>query len=322
MNKKAVATFLIAMVLVAGAILLGIRAVQSGFFTNLFSKEETNETTVVLDTNITEATTTAPEVVNFQSEADAYNYVANYCSQNNIDLSLYPQRIFGLFVRNPNALEFVLNYPLHVNAETPTTEETEVTGDVDISEETTAETVEETIEEAETTIPSIVTLEGEISTARVTTLYTWDERWGYTTYGNGDFCFTGSAPTCVSIAAMYLLRNPAFSPQWVAEYSMNNGYCDENCDGSHESSLVGDGGFGLGINVTQIPASDEDRIKRNLDVPNLIICDVGDHYIILISYEEENFTVIDPTSEYDTNRTWSWSELSGRLEGLWVYRVL
>ena len=102
---------------------------------------------------------------------------------------------------------------------------------------------------------------------------------------------------------------------------MNNGYCSSDCDGGSEAALISDGGFNLGIDVTEITI-DEDRIKRNLDCPNPIICDVGDHYIILLSYDEENFTVIDPTSETDTNRTWTWTELQGRLRRLWVYRIM
>ena len=303
MNKKTVAIFLILMVLCAGAILLGIRLVQGG----VFEKKTTVESTILSEVTTTASSETSiEETVSFATEADAINYIMNYASTNSIDFTLYPQPIYRLLVKNPSALDFVLNYPMNV-----TSASSPVEGDEN----------SENDEELPTPTP-IVSLDGTVSTARITPLYTWDSRWGYTEYGNGTFCFTGSAPTCVSMVAMYLLRNPAFSPSWVAAYSMGNGYCNSECDGSSEAALVGDGGYGLGINVTQIPASDPERIKRNLDVPNPIICDVGDHYIILISYEEDDFTVIDPTSEYDTNRTWSWSELSSRLEGLWVYRVL
>ncbi len=323
MNKKAVLTFLISMVVMASVILLVIRGVQSGFFGSLVAKKPAETSAEITVISSSETAETTPEVINFLTEAEAMNYVSNYASENGIDISLYPQPLYGLLVRNPDALEFVLNYPLHVIQPTAVpVETTSIETDEDGETVETSATSATTEEETTASVTEIVSLEGDVSTARITPLYTWDSRWGYTEYGNGRFCFTGSAPTCVSIVAMYLLRNAAFSPQWIAAYSMNNGYCNENCDGSHESALVADGGFGLGINVTQIPASDEDRIKRNLDVPNPIICDVGDHYIILLSYEEEEFTVIDPTSEYDTNRTWSWTELSQRLEGLWVYRVL
>ncbi len=306
MNKKSVIIFLLAMILTSGVILIGIKVYQSVVFGSIFTKETgASFSFEVVETEST--TATEPQVVEFLTEADARNYVANYATANGIDISLYPDRIYNGLYRNPNALQFVLDYPLYA-VPAPTNVPVEEGGET---------------EETDASMPQdIVSLEGQVSTARLTPLWTYDERWGYTRYGNDSFCFTGSAPTCVSICAMYLLRNAAFSPQWIAEYSMNNGYCDETCDGSHESALVGDGGFGLGINVTQIPASDPERIKRNLDVPNPIICDVGDHYIILVSYEEDEFTVIDPTSEYDTNRTWSWTELSTRLEGLWVYRVL
>ena len=45
----------------------------------------------------------------------------------------------------------------------------------------------------------------------------WDERWGYESYGSGFIGTSGCGPTCLSMAAVYLTKNPEYSPLFVAK---------------------------------------------------------------------------------------------------------
>lgn len=53
----------------------------------------------------------------------------------------------------------------------------------------------------------------------------WDERWGYEPYGSGFIGTSGCGPTCLSMAAVYLSKNAAFSPLYVAHMAEQYGYC-------------------------------------------------------------------------------------------------
>lgn len=85
---------------------------------------------------------------------ETYTALEAFARQHDLRLSDWPDELVELLERNPDAEEFVLNYPLKK------TERFEI----DLSG-----------------LPS-----GEIPL-----LFQWDERWGYTTYGDGLMGLTG-----------------------------------------------------------------------------------------------------------------------------------
>ena len=109
---------------------------------------------------------------------------------------------------------------------------------------------------------------------------------------------------------------------------MNNGYYDYEDNSGTYWSLMTDGAYGLGIDVVEI-TTEEDRMKRNLDVGNPIIAIVGEgqftdggHFIVITGYTDEGFTINDPNSIANSERIWSFEELEQEVITLWVFRIL
>lgn len=234
------------------------------------------------------------------NSSDALQVITEYAQANNIDINSYPQEIVNMFVVFPDAYDFITQYP------------------------------EQIVEYGEDSFYTYPDISGEISKVVVPRLYQWDTRWGYRDYCGQLFATNGSGPTCVAIAAIYFLGNTDFTPAWIMDYAINNSYCDVNGGGTYRT-LITSGASGLGIDVVQITV-DEDRIKRNLDVGNLVVCSMGmgyfsnfyetEHYIIITGYNDEGFTVIDPASRTRTEQTWAWEFLASSMNIPWVYRIM
>ena len=83
----------------------------------------------------------------------------------------------------------------------------------------------------------------------------------------------------------------------------------------------------MGLEVTELPL-DETRMKKNLELGNPIICIMGPgdftttgHYIVLRGLEDGKFVVNDPNSKTNSERLWSYEEISGQIKNLWACRL-
>ena len=249
--------------------------------------------TVGSDVEATSVLSTDPSSVQITSVDDARSVITDFAEDNGLSLADYPEDMVNLLARNPETLDYVLNFPLH---------EPEADPDIDLS--------------------------GEVSRVQIPRLYQWDMRWGYKIYGSGPMGLTGCGPTCLSMVAIYLLGNTDMNPAWMADYAMNNGYYDYEDNSGTYWSLMTDGAYGLGIDVVEI-TTEEDRMKRNLDVGNPIIAIVGEgqftdggHFIVITGYTDEGFTINDPNSIANSERVWSFEELEQEVITLWVFRIL
>ena len=231
--------------------------------------------------------------IQINSADDARAVISAFADENGLSLADYPEGMVNLLANNPEAIDYVLNYPLH---------EAEADPDIDLS--------------------------GEVSRVQVPELYQWDVRWGYKIYGSGPMGLTGCGPTCLSMVAIYLTGNTDLNPAWMADYAMNNGYYDYEDNSGSYWSLMTDGAYGLGIDVVEI-TTDEDRMIRNLDVGNPIIAIVGEgqftdggHFIVITGHSDGYFTINDPNSVTNSERLWSFEELEQEIITLWVFRIL
>ena len=187
------------------------------------------------------------------------------------------------------ARQFVLNYPLLKDS----------TPEIDLSE--------------------------HIDTDHVPLLFQWDQRWGYNQYAGELMGLSGCGPTCLSMVCLYLLDDPTYTPKYIAEFAEENGY---SVDGNGSSwTLISSGGVELGLDITEIPL-DENRIIRNLEVGNPIICVVGPgdftttgHFIIMTGYEDGMVTVNDPNSNARSEKLWDLKSVMSQIRNLWVCRV-
>ena len=190
--------------------------------------------------------------------------IREFALENRILITEWPEELVDLLDKNPETKDFVLNYPLLKDS----------APEIDLSE--------------------------HIDTDHVPLLLQWDQRWGYNQYAGELMGLSGCGPTCLSMVCLYLLDDPTYTPKYIAEFAEENGY---SVDGNGSAwTLISSGGVELGLDVTEIPL-DENRIIRNLEVGNPIICVVGPgdftttgHFIIITGYEDGMVTVNDPNS--------------------------
>lgn len=200
-----------------------------------------------------------------------------------------PIELLELLERNPDAEEFVLSYPLKKNQEF----------EIDLTEHLNSET-----------LPLFLQ---------------WDERWGYTVYGSNVMGLTGCGPTCLSMVCLHLLQDANYTPRYVADFAEENGYYVEGSGSAW--TLISEGGETLGLDITEIPL-DENRMMKNLELKNPIICIMGPgdfttagHFIVLAGCKDGKFVVNDPNSITNSERLWSYDELKGQIKNLWVCRL-
>lgn len=213
--------------------------------------------------------------------------VAAYAKNHNLSIEDYPESMIELLGRNPETEKFVMEYPVK--------KDTRFTGNLDEYADCDS----------------------------VPLLLQWDQRWGYSIYGDDVLGITGCGPTCLSMVAIYMLHDTRMNPEWMAEYSTENGYC---VPGNGTSwTLMSKGASGLGLHSTEIPLV-ESRVVANLKEGNPIICIMGPgdftqtgHYIVLTGYEDGKLKVNDPNSEIRSEKLWDFDEIQDQILNLWVF---
>ena len=222
------------------------------------------------------------------SYSDADKIISAFSKEHQLELSDWPDNLRELLEKNPEAEEFVLQYPL-IKDETP---------DIDLSE--------------------------YVGSSEVPLFLQWDERWGYSMYGDNMMGLSGCGPTCLSMVCVYILDDAKYSPLYIADFAQQNGYCVPGNGSSW--TLISEGGILLGLDVTEIPL-DENRIIRNLEAGNPIICIMGPgdfttsgHYIVMTGYEDGKIKVNDPNSPARSDMLWDYDSIKDQIRNLWVCR--
>lgn len=219
--------------------------------------------------------------------AEAAKTVKTFARENGYKASDYPDSLVSLLARNPETEEFVLHYPEHKDKAFPI---------------------------------SLDEYKGEA----VPLFMQWDKRWGYMKYGSDMVAMTGCGPVCLAMAGFYWTQDEAFSPDKMVSYAIEEGYC---VPGNGTSwTLISEGGVKLGLDVTEIPL-DENRINRNLEVGNPIICVMGPgdftttgHYIVMTGLENGLIRVNDPNSYANSEKLWDYDDIYDQIRNLWVIR--
>lgn len=149
----------------------------------------------------------------------------------------------------------------------------------------------------------------------------WDERWGYAPYGSGFIGTSGCGPTCLSMAAVYLTKNAAYSPLFVARLAEKNGYCVPGNGSSW--TLISEGSARLGLTARELPLW-EQSMKNALDDGAVLILALGPgdftssgHFIVVTGYTDGGFSVNDPNSRENSSRLWSYGRLASQISNLW-----
>lgn len=217
---------------------------------------------------------------------DNSNGIAGFAQAHNLTLSDWPDSLVALLDKNPEAADFVLNYPLLKDSEP----------EIDLGE--------------------------YLSCNEVPLFLQWDARWGYSEYGNELMGLSGCGPTCLSMVCFYLLKDPQFTPRYVADFAQQHGYC---LPGNGSSwTLISEGGKMLGLDVIEIPL-DKNRIAGNLEAGNPIICVMGPgdftttgHFIVMTDYVDGKIKINDPNSPIRSSKLWDYDLIKDQIRNLWV----
>lgn len=215
--------------------------------------------------------------------------IERFASENNLSVYDYPGELIELMHSNPETEEFVLHYPVKKD------------------------------------LHQAYSLEECTNCEEVPLLMQWDERWGYEEYAGELMGISGCGPTCLSMVCIYLLNDVTYDPAYIARFSEENGFSDRG-NGS-KWTLISEGGELLGLDVTEIPL-DENRIIRNLEVDNPIICVMGPgdftttgHFVVMTGYENGKISILDPNSRKRSDMTWEYEDISEQIRNLWVCRI-
>ena len=215
--------------------------------------------------------------------------VEAFAKMNSIDFDEYPVEFLELLSRNPETKDFVLSYPL----------EKDIEHEIDLSEYSGSETVPLFLQ--------------------------WDKRWGYAEYGSSVAGLTACGPVCLSMCAYYLTGDEDMSPDNIIDFAIENNYCTEGSGSLW--TLISEGGKKLGFDVEELPLV-KNRIVKNLEKGNPVICVMGEghftttgHFIVLTGIKDGEFTVNDPNSISNSEKTWKYEEICDEIKNLWAISI-
>ena len=279
------------LLLMIGLIRLGVRAVQNT------GNHKSNEKQVEMTALPTAESSDYAVPEGFEEYADQLEKMRKkYPQVENILLNLYEysESMLKLAANNPDALDFVENYPKHKSDIKPS-------GSV----------TQEELDSAENGIPRF---------------QQWDSRWGYLTYGNDNIGINGCGPTCLSMVAAGLLKDTSKSPDAVAEFSVENNYC--TVASGTAWSLMSSGAKKLGLKSESVVVG-RDSIKAALEKKQPVICSMkpGDftttgHFIVLTGLTEDGRLMInDPNSITRSEKRWDIDTIVGQVKSAWTYTV-
>ena len=213
-----------------------------------------------------------------------------FARENGLSMEEWPQEMLTLLEKNPDAEEYVQNYPLLKDTEQP----------IDLSD--------------------------LVGTGEVPLLLQWDARWGYTKYGSGPMGLTACGPTCLSMVSLYFLEDAKYTPRYVADYAQENGHYARGAGTSW--TLMSKGAKDFGLNVDTISPT-KSVIMNNLEAGYLIICAMGPgiftdfgHFILLAGAKDGKAIVHDPNSTTNSAKLWDVAEFKNEISMLWVYKPI
>ena len=299
MNKKIISIVMVALVAGAAVALIIVRNLDKITGPSGSVKPAVvSGMTVGSDVEATSVLSTDPSSVQITSVDDARSVITDFAEENGLSLADYPEDMVNLLARNPETLDYVLNFPLH---------EPEADPDIDLS--------------------------GEVSRVQIPRLYQWDMRWGYKKYGSDAMGLTGCGPTALSMVAMYMLKSDKFTPDYIADFALENGYAVEGSGTSW--NLMDEGAMQLGLyGFDVLPV--EDDMATQLLAGRPLICIMGPghftntgHFIVIKGYEvgdtsegiykNGKFLINDPNCKENTQKKWSFDELQNEIGSVWAY---
>lgn len=201
----------------------------------------------------------------------------------------YPEDLLKMLSRNPDMLDFVLEYP-------------EKRGQV------FADTI------------------GDVEVGEIPLLLQYDQRWGYGAYGASSVVVSGCGPACLAMVAAGLTGDGAITPYAVAQYADQEGYYVYGAGTAW--SLMSRGASRFGVEGEELPLM-KSRMESALEEGRPIICVVGPgdfttsgHFIVITGMRDGKFTVNDPNSTERSGLLWDYETLEPQISNLWAFHAV
>lgn len=209
--------------------------------------------------------------------------INNYAQEHGYSRWDYPDELVKLLESNSETEEFVLNYPEMVS-------------------ESTAEKIDLT-QYTDCKQPPL--------------LMQWDSRWGYMSYNGSVVGLNGSAPTCLSMTAIYKMQDVSLSPVYMADMAVQNGW------ESKPEKLLTEGARSIGLTVAQLPVS-EGKLSSSIQSGATVICMtdgklLSTSVVIYALDESGGYKINDPMSREKSGKTYTYSEISKHIRKMWEY---
>jgi len=212
--------------------------------------------------------------------------VEAFAREHDLPIESWPDQIIELLDRNPEMLQYVLEYPIEYGK----------VHEIDLSE--------------------------YADTEGVPLFMQWDKRWGYLRYGTNLVGLTGCGPTCLSMVAYYYTRDPGMSPDQIVNFAKENGYYSLGAGSAW--TLISEGAGKLGLQAKELSLS-ERQLKNALESGTPVIAAMGPgvfttsgHYIVFVACEDGGFRVNDPNSVERSEKVWMFDEFKDQIRNWWA----
>ena len=220
------------------------------------------------------------------------NSLSNFLGNNSsgyFSEGVYPDSLIELAKKNPEAEQFVKDYP----------DKKDDNGKIDVSSDLT---------------------EG------IPLFLQWDERWGYRQYGGDFMAVNGCGPTCLAMVWCGLNSDGKWNPYKVASMAEEEGYYVPGQGTSWD--LMTNGAAELGLHAESV-TFDETHILDTLQRGKPIICVMGPgdfttqgHFLVLTGVDSAGkIQLNDPNSKKRSGQGWELSRLMSQIRNLWAYTV-
>lgn len=274
------------------AILIGLIALCIHFARKPAEPDATEPPQTQSTTEATEPTTepttppaTEPEPSTPRDRLEAF------AAEHDLSVEDYPEKLIELLERNPEAEEYVLNYPLEYGKD----------HEIDIS--------------------------GYADYEGVPLFIQWDKQWGYRDYIGSVAGLSACGPTCLSMVTYYFTRDPEMTPAYMMDFSEKNHY---GVKGSGTQwTLFSEGAEKLGLDMKELTSeqiASEEKIAKVLDTGRIIVANVKPgvfttvgHYLLVVGYEDGKFKINDPNSPANSEKLWEFEEFSEDIRMMWSF---
>jgi hypothetical protein len=210
--------------------------------------------------------------------------ITQFAEKNGYTLDDYPEEIVEMLMFNDETKDFVIHYP--ENADNFKPEKLDFTKYKNCKE------------------PPL--------------LLQWDSRWGYMRYNGKVFGLSGSAPTCLSMAAIYLTQDVSMTPVHFAEVAKNTPY-----ETNPEMMLSDNNKVFNYLKVKDIDHNQKrftDAVKEDGSV---VIClmkksqDFSEAIVVKGIDKNNKFLINDPGSKKRSETAYTYSQLDGEIRKIW-----